>query len=129
MGHHISDKGIQPLPEKLDTIRNMPRPRTPKEIKQFLGLRGYYQKFVPHFSEISRPLAKLTEKDTSFEWTPQCQFSFEMLKDALMSAPILKYPNDRLGFTVYQTYVVRGLNVVSERLFIQPMLWGNWLYV
>ena len=84
LGHLISDKGIQPLPEKLDTIRNMPRPRTPKEIKQFLGLTGYYRKFVPHFSEISRPLAKLTAKDASFEWTPQCQFSFEMLKDALM---------------------------------------------
>ena len=93
LGHLISDKGIQPLPEKLDTIRNMPRPQTPKEIKQFLGLTGYYRKFVPRFSEISRPLAKLTAKDTSFEWTPQCQFLFEMLKDALMSAPILKYPD------------------------------------
>ena len=77
---------------------NMPRPRTPKEIKQFLGLTGYYRKFVPCFSEISRPLAKLTAKDTSFEWTPQCQFSFEMLKDALMSGhlfssiPILRSP-------------------------------------
>ena len=101
LGHLISDKGIQPLPEKLDTIRNMPRPRTPKEIKQFLGLTGYYRKFVPRFSEISRPLAKLTAKDTSFEWTPQCQFSFEMLKDALMSAPILKYPNTEKPYTIF----------------------------
>ena len=77
------EKGIQPLPEKLDTIRNMPRPRTPKEIKQFLGLTGYYRKFVPHFSEIARPLMKLTAKDTSFEWTPQCQFLFEMLKKCI----------------------------------------------
>ena len=74
LGHLISDKGIQPLPEKLDTIQNMPHPRTPKEIKQFLGLTGYYQKFVPHFSEISRPLAKLTAKDTQFEWTPNVNF-------------------------------------------------------
>ena len=101
MGHLISDKGIQPLPEKLDTIQNMPRPRTPKEIKQFLGLTGYYRKFVPHFSEISRPLAKLTAKDTQFEWTPQCQFSFKMLIDALMSAPILKYPDTEKPYTIF----------------------------
>ena len=101
LGHLISDKGIQPLPEKLDTIRNMPRPWTPKEIKQFLGLTGYYRKFVPHFSEISRPLAKLTAKDMQFEWTPQCQFSFEMLKDALMSAPILKYPDTEKPYTIF----------------------------
>ena len=48
LGHLISDKGIYPLPEKLDTIRNMPKPRNAKEIKQFLGLCGYYRKFVPH---------------------------------------------------------------------------------
>ena len=58
--HLISDKGIYPLPEKLDTIQNIPKPRNPKEIKQFLGLCGYYRKFVPHFADISRPLAKLT---------------------------------------------------------------------
>ena len=79
----------------------MPHPRTPKEIKQFLGLTGYYQKFVQHFSEISRPLAKLTAKDTHFEWTQQCQFSFEMLKDALMSAPILKYPDTEKPYTIF----------------------------
>ena len=49
----ISSEGIHPLPEKLDTIRNMPRPKTPKEIKQFLGLCGYYRKFVPRFSDIA----------------------------------------------------------------------------
>ena len=79
----------------------MPRPRTPKEIKQFLGLTGYYRKFVPRFSEIARPLTKLTAKDTSFEWTPQCQFSFEMLKNALMSAPILKYPDTEKPYTIF----------------------------
>ena len=99
--HLISDKGIQPLPEKLDTIQNMPHPRTTKEIKQFLGLTGYYRKFVPHFSEISRPVVKLTAKDTAFEWTPQCQLSFEMLKDALMSAPILKYPDTEKPYTIF----------------------------
>ena len=79
----------------------MPRPRTPKEIKQFLGLTGYYRKFIPHFSEISRPLVKLTAKDTQFEWTPHCQISFEMLKEALMSTPILKYPDTDKPYTIF----------------------------
>ena len=79
----------------------MPLSRTPKEIKQFLGLTGYYRKFIPHFSEISRPLPKLTAKDMQFEWTSQCQFSFEMLKDALMSTPILKYPNTDKPYTIF----------------------------
>ena len=73
----------------------MPHLRTPKEIT------GYYRKFIPCFSEISRPLAKLTAKDTQFKWTPQCQFSFEMLKDALMSAPILKYPDTDKPYTIF----------------------------
>ena len=59
LGHLISVDGIQPLPEKLDSICNMPKPRSPKEIKQFLGLTGYYRKFVPRFSDISRPLMKI----------------------------------------------------------------------
>ena len=59
-------------------------------------------KIHPAFSEISRPLAKLTAKDTQFKWTPQCQFSFEMLKDALIPAPILKYPDTDKPYTIFR---------------------------
>ena len=58
LGHLISVSSIQPLPEKLDSIRNLPKPRSPKEIKQFLGLTGHYRKFVPRFSDSARPLTK-----------------------------------------------------------------------
>ena len=57
LGHLISADGIQPLKDKLDTIRDMPAPSSPKEVKQFLSLAGYYRKFVPHFADLSRPLA------------------------------------------------------------------------
>ena len=60
LDHLILDEGIHTLPEKLDMIHNMSKPRNPKEIKQFLDLCGYYRKFVSHFSDIFRPLAKLT---------------------------------------------------------------------
>ena len=63
LGHLISPEGISPLPNKLDSIKQMPVPNSAKEIKQFLGLTGYYRKFVPRFADISRPLTTLTKKD------------------------------------------------------------------
>ena len=62
LGHLISADGISPLPDKLATIKNMPAPKDVKEIKQFLGLTGYYRKFVPRFADISRPLTQLRKR-------------------------------------------------------------------
>ena len=101
LGHLISSEGIHPLPEELDTIRNMPRPKTPKEIKQFLGLCRYYRKFIPRFSDIARPLSKLTAHDAIFVWCEQCELSFQMLKDTLVSTPILKYPDTSKPYTIF----------------------------
>ena len=72
LGHLISADGIRPLKDKLDSIRDMPAPCNSKEVKQFLGLVGYYRKFVPCFAALSRPLSKLTCKDKVFEWTQEC---------------------------------------------------------
>ena len=65
LGHLISADGISPLPDKLDTIKNMPAPKDVKEVKQFLGLTGHYRKFVPRFADISRPLTALMKKETN----------------------------------------------------------------
>ena len=100
-GHLTSKNGIYPLPDKLDTIRNMPKPRNPKEIKQFLGLCSYYRKFVPHFADISRPLAKLTGHDVKWNWCNKCDMSFQMMKDFLISAPILKYPDTSKQYPIF----------------------------
>ena len=83
LGHLISDKGIYPLPEKLDTIHNMPKLKNTKEIKQFLGLCGYYRKFVPCFADISRPLAKLTGHEVKWNCCTKCDLSFQLMKDFL----------------------------------------------
>ena len=85
LGHVISVDRIQPLSEKLDSIHAMPSPRSLKEIKQFLGLTGYYRKFVPQFSDMARPLTKLLAHDCVFVWTDQCDISFQMLKDSVFS--------------------------------------------
>ena len=85
----------------MDSIKNMPVPKCGKEIKQFLGLTGYYRKFVPRFADISRPLTILTKKETVFNWTPECQKSFDLLKSYLCGEPILKYADTSKPYTLY----------------------------
>ena len=101
LGHLLSEEGIQPLPEKLESIAKMPRPKNQKEVKQFLGLIGYYRKFVPRFADISRVLNKLTRKDEEFKWTSECDKCFNMLKDYLQEAPILRYPDPEARYVLY----------------------------
>ena len=101
LGHLILGEGIEPVPEKLESIKQMPTPRTPKEVKQFLGLIGYYRKFIPKFSDVARPLTNLTKKDLPYEWTPECTKTFEMLKNLLTQEPILKYPDPGKPYTLY----------------------------
>ena len=95
LGHLISGEGIKPLPEKLESIKEMPPPTTPKEVKQFLGLIGYYRKFVPRFADVSRPLTNLTRLGQPLEWSDKCQTSFELLKEALIKEPILRFPDTK----------------------------------
>ena len=101
MGHLISAKRIQPLPEKLQSIAKIPAPKNPKEVKQFLGVVGYYRKFVPRFADISRVLTHLTKKDVEFKWSTECENCFQILKGFLQQAPILKYPDPQASYTLY----------------------------
>ena len=70
-------------------------------MKQFLGLVGYYRKFVPRFADISRPLTKLTKKNEPYSWTTECDKCFHMLKNHLQEAPILKYPDPEADYILY----------------------------
>ena len=101
LGHLISVEGIQPLPEKMESIAKMPVPQNAKQVKQFLGLVGYYRKFVPHFSDIARPLTQLTRKNEGFNWSTECDKCFHMLKDYLQEAPILRYPDPTTDYILY----------------------------
>ena len=85
----------------MDSICNMPKPRSPKEVKQLLGLTGYHRKLIPRFLNISRPLMKLLAHDCEFNWNNQCDILFQMLKDALCSALILKYPDMSIPYIMY----------------------------
>ena len=101
LGHLVSEKEFKPLLEKQESIRKMPAPRTAKEVKQFLGLIGYYRKFVPCFADISRPLTELTHHNVVFERTDQCAKAFNHLRELLIEYLILRYPNPTQGYILY----------------------------
>ena len=102
LGHLISENGVEPMPDKLFAIKEMPAPRSPREIKQFLGLVGYYQKFIPQFSEVAKPLMRLTRHDTLFQWCTKRKFAFQSLKNSLCTKLILKFPDPQKPCFIYR---------------------------
>ncbi|WVZ90945.1 LOW QUALITY PROTEIN: hypothetical protein U9M48_037195 [Paspalum notatum var. saurae] len=101
LGHIISKGGISVDPSKIKAVQDWVAPQNVSEIRSFLGLAGYYRRFVKNFSKIAQPLSKLLSKGTTFEWTNKCQFSFEELKKRLTTAPVLIMPDVQKQFTVY----------------------------
>ncbi|KAL4084392.1 hypothetical protein QTP88_028215 [Uroleucon formosanum] len=100
LGHIISENGIQPDPEKIKSVLQFPIPASVKEIKSFLGLSGYYRKFIKSYSLISKPMTNLLRKDVTFNWDTSCQEAFDKLKNILCSEPILQYPDFTKPFIV-----------------------------
>ncbi len=93
LGYVISDAGIQPNPEKIKCIKNFPAPTNVKQIQQFLGLTGYYRRFINHYSDLMKPLTLLLKKDTPFQWSKECENSFQKLITLLTEDLLLKYPD------------------------------------
>ena len=101
LGHKISGDGIQVDPDKIDTVLQWKQPETPTEVRSFLGLAGYYRRFVQDFSRIAKPLNVLTQKNVKFEWNSKCEESFQELKKRLTTAPILTLPEGTEDFVIY----------------------------
>ena len=80
LGHVVSEKGIHVDPSKIKAIENWSAPKTPTEIRQFLGLAGYYRKFIKNFSSIAKPLTSLTQKGVAFDWEAKQEKAFQTLK-------------------------------------------------
>lgn len=93
LGHVITPEGIKPNPKKVDAIKNFPIPKTPKEVKSFLGLIGYYRKFIRNFAHLTKPLTNCLKKNHSVKHTPEFVNSFELCKSILMNDPILQHPD------------------------------------
>ena len=112
LGHVILAQGIAVDPAKVDAVVRWESPKSATEIRSFVGLAGYYRRFIEGFSKIVAPLTQLTRKDQPFVWTDKCEGSFQELKRRLTSTPILVIPDVRKPFEVYCDASHLGLGCV-----------------
>ncbi len=112
LGHVVSPAGVEADPEKIKAVQEFPTPKSLKELQRFLGMAGWYHRFVPNFSLLTEPLNALKRKGSKFVWSEKCQESFEVLKKHLVSPPILGHPKLNLPFTVYTDASDVGLGAV-----------------
>nr|GEY20644.1 reverse transcriptase domain-containing protein [Tanacetum cinerariifolium] len=112
LGHVIDSDGVHVDPAKVEDIRNWFAPTTPTEVRQFLGLAGYYQRFIEGFSLIAKPLSKMTQKNKKYEWGREEEEAFQTLKQKLCSAPILALPEGTRNFIVYCDASLKGYRAV-----------------
>ena len=115
LGHVITDGGIAVDPGKVKDVLDRQPPQTVSEIRSFLGLTGYYRRFIENFSKISKPLTKLLEKGKDFKWTDACQDSFEELKKRLTTAPVLVIPDIHKNFDIYCDTSRQGMGCVLKQ--------------
>ncbi|GKA86649.1 putative reverse transcriptase domain-containing protein [Tanacetum coccineum] len=111
LGHVIDRSGVHVDPAKIEAIKSWAAPTTPTEVRQFLGLAGYYRRFIEGFSLISKPLTKLTQKNKKYEWGKE-EEAFQTLKQKLCSAPILALPEGTEDFMVYCDASLKGYGAV-----------------
>ncbi|GJU67937.1 putative reverse transcriptase domain-containing protein [Tanacetum coccineum] len=112
LGHVIDSEGIHVDPAKIEAIKDWTSPKSPTEIRQFLGLAGYYRRFIEGFSKIAKPMTKLTQKKVKFEWGDKQEAAFQLLKQKLCSAPILALPEGSEDFIAYCDASKKGLGAV-----------------
>ena len=120
LGHVVDREGVRPDPDKIVAVRDWTPPATVRELRAWLGLAGYYRRFVPSFAAIARPLHDLligvpndaTSRQRELTWTPACQTAFDALKAALTQAPVLAYADYEQPFVVYTDASNRGLGAV-----------------
>ncbi|GKF04924.1 putative reverse transcriptase domain-containing protein, partial [Tanacetum coccineum] len=111
--HVIDNQGIHVDPAKIEAVKDWASPTTPIEIHQFLGLAGYYRRFIEGFSKIAKPLTKLTEKNKKYIWVEDQESAFQLLKQKLCEAPILALPEGNDNFVIYSDASHQGLGACT----------------
>ncbi|GES79803.1 retroviral-like aspartic protease 1 [Rhizophagus clarus] len=115
LGHIVTNKGILPDPSKVDAIKNYPVPKNLTQLRAFLGLASYYRRFIKDFSKISTPLYMLLKKDIPYEWNQDRHQVFQFLKEKLITAPLLAYPDFTKSFLLFTDASITALGAVLEQ--------------
>lgn len=122
LGHIIGENGVRPDPQKIIAVKNFPAPRNQKGIRQFLGLAGYYRRFIQDFSKIASPLSNMLKKNATFHWNTEAQEAFNLLRELLCEEPILQFPDFKREFiltTDASNYAIGG--VLSQGILGQDL--------
>ena len=112
LGHIVGRHGLKVNPKKIEVVQTWPQPTDATQIRQFLGLTNYFRKFIQGYSSLTSPLHTLTHKNTPFAWTDQHTTIFNQLKEALVSAPVLKLPDFSLPFQIVSDASLLGTGAV-----------------
>ena len=117
LGHVVGGGTVKPELDKLQAIREFPIPRTKKQIRSFLGITGYYRRFIPNFASIAVPLTDLTRKSEpeKLAWTPKCSEAFEKLKRMLTSTPVIWNPDFQRPFILQTDASDQGVGAVLSQ--------------
>ena len=116
LGHRVTEEGLLPDSSLLAAIREIPPPKTPTEVRSFLGLTGYYRRYVKGFVAIAAPLHALTRKDAVFHRSEDCQAAFDRLKTLLTTSPITAFPDFSQAFRLYTDASTAGLSAILAQV-------------
>ena len=116
LGHRVTEEGLLPDSALLAAIREIPPPKTATEVRSFLGLAGYYRRYVKNFAAIAGPLHSLTRKDAVFHWSTDCQTAFDRLKTLLTTSPITAFPDFSQAFRLYTDASTAGLGAILAQV-------------
>ena len=116
LGHRVTEEGLLPDPSLLAAIRDIPPPTTATEVCSFLGLAGYYRRYVKGFAAIAAPLFALTRKEALFHWREDCQAAFDQLKTRLTTSPITAFPDFSQAFRLYTDASTAGLGAILAQV-------------
>jgi hypothetical protein len=122
LGHVLTAEGVEVDPEKVKAVADWKQPTTTTEVRSFLGLAGYYRRFIEGFSKIAKPMTELTRKDKAFVWSEACEKSFQELKKRLTTAPVLTLPDNHKNFVIYceASRQGRGCVLMQEGKVVRP---------
>ena len=116
LGHLVTPQGLKANSRIVEAVRNYPTPRNVRQVRQFLRISSFYRRFISRFAKIAYPLHAFTRKDDHFEWDADCQSAFKTLKQRLVEAPVLAYPDFTKPFSLETDASIEGLGaILSQR--------------